>query len=140
MRGTCGHFFTGSTEEDVVAERQILDVEEIDDVTHVTFKIKKVLDGSVIKPFGEELFALVDTEDRPKIVLDFSNVQYYAADALGKLIKFDEKMKAAGRKLRLCSIREDILEVFKITRLDKLFTIKENSEQALEDWVPMAQS
>ena len=43
-----------------------------------------------------------------------------------------KKAKAAGGKVRFCSIRADILEVFKITRLDKLFTIKENKDKALE--------
>jgi anti-sigma B factor antagonist len=44
----------------------------------------------------------------------------------------DKKVKAAKGKLRLCNIRADILEVFKITRLDKLFTIFPNQEKALE--------
>jgi len=32
----------------------------------------------------------------------------------------------------LCNIRPDIYEVFAITRLNKLFDIKENQETALE--------
>lgn len=109
-----------------------LDLDEKDDITIARFTDKKILDESNIQIIGNQLFALVDEDHRQKIVLDFTNVEYLSSAALGKLITMDKKVKAAGGKLRLCSIRSDILEVFKITRLDKLFTIKEDREKAIE--------
>jgi len=109
-----------------------LDLDEKDDITIARFTDKKILDESNIQIIGNQLFALVDEDHRQKIVLDFTNVEYLSSAALGKLITMDKKVKAAGGKLRLCSIRSDILEVFKITRLDKLFTIKEDREKAVE--------
>ncbi|MFN0054612.1 MAG: STAS domain-containing protein, partial [Planctomycetales bacterium] len=85
-----------------------------------------------IQIIGNQLFSLVDEDHRKKIVLDFTNVEYLSSAALGKLITMDKKVKASGGKLRLCSIRADILEVFKITRLDKLFTIRDDREKALD--------
>lgn len=41
-------------------------------------------------------------------------------------------MKAAKGKLRLCAIRPDIYEVFAITKLNRLFDMKDNLEAALE--------
>lgn len=109
-----------------------IEVEEVNGVTVAKFTDKKILDESNIQLIGNQLFALVDEDHRQKIVLDFSNVEYLSSAALGKLITMDKKVKSAGGKLRFCTIRADILEVFKITRLDKLFTIKENREKALE--------
>ena len=109
-----------------------LDIDEANDVTVARFTDKKILDESNIQIIGNQLFSLVDEDHRQKIVLDFTNVEYLSSAALGKLITMDKKVKASGGKLRLCSIRSDILEVFKITRLDKLFTIRENREKALE--------
>lgn len=109
-----------------------LDIEENNDVTVVKFVDKKILDEGNIQIIGNQLFGLVDEDHRGKIVLDFSNVEYLSSAALGKLITMDKKVKAAKGKLRLCNIRADILEVFKITRLDKLFTIFPNQEKALE--------
>jgi anti-sigma B factor antagonist len=109
-----------------------LDMDEVKDVTVARFTDKKILDESNIQIIGNQLFSLVDEDHRQKIVLDFTNVEYLSSAALGKLITLDKKVKASGGKLRLCSIRSDILEVFKITRLDKLFTIRENREKALE--------
>jgi anti-sigma B factor antagonist len=109
-----------------------LDIEEVNDVTVARFTDKKILDESNIQIIGNQLFNLVDEDHRQKIVLDFTNVEYLSSAALGKLITMDKKVKAAGGKLRLCSIRSDIKEVFKITRLDKLFTIVDNRDKAVE--------
>jgi anti-sigma B factor antagonist len=105
-----------------------LDIEEVNGVTIARFTDKKILDESNIQIIGNQLFNLVDEDHRQKIVLDFTNVEYLSSAALGKLITMDKKVKAAGGKLRLCSIRSDIKEVFKITRLDKLFQILDKHE------------
>ncbi|MBI1764216.1 MAG: STAS domain-containing protein [Acidobacteria bacterium] len=109
-----------------------LDLEEIGGVTVARFVDKKILDEGNIQIIGNELFALVDTDGRRKIIVDFSNVEYFSSAALGKLITLDKKVKTAKGKLRLCSIRPDIYEVFAITRLNKLFDIRENRDNALE--------
>ena len=109
-----------------------LDIEEVGDVTVAKFIDKKILDETNIQIIGNQLFGLVDEDGRAKIVLDFSNVEYLSSAALGKLITLDKKVKAARGKLRLCSIRPDIYEVFAITKLNKLFEIHENQEKALE--------
>jgi len=109
-----------------------LDIEEINGVTVATFLDKKILDEQNIQIIGNQLFGLVDTDGRRKIVLDFSNVEYLSSAALGKLIKLDQKVKDVKGKLRLCNIKPDILEVFVITRLNKLFDIQENQDKALD--------
>jgi len=109
-----------------------IDIEEVNDVTVARFTDKKILDESNIQIIGNQLFSLVDDDHRKKLVLDFSNVEYLSSAALGKLITLDKKVKAAAGELRLCAIRKDILEVFKITRLDKLFKIKDTRDKALE--------
>ncbi len=108
-----------------------LELEEVGDVTVAKFTDKKILDEGNIQIIGNQLFALIE-EGRQKIVLDFSNVEYLSSAALGKLITMDKKVKAAKGKLRLCAIRPDIYEVFAITKLNKLFDMKDNLEAALQ--------
>ncbi len=108
-----------------------LELEEIGDVTVAKFLDKKILDETNIQIIGNQLFALVDEDGREKIVLDFSNVEYLSSAALGKLITMDKKVKASKGKLRLCSIRSDIYEVFAITKLNKLFVIDDDQEKSL---------
>ena len=116
----------------MAADHRRLEIEEVGDVTIATFIDKKILDESNIQVIGNQLFSLVEEDGRKKIILDFSNVEYLSSAALGKLITMDKKVKAAKGKLRLCSIRPDIYEVFAITKLNKLFDMHENREKALE--------
>lgn len=109
-----------------------LELEEVGDVTVAKFIDKKILDEGNIQIIGNQLFALIEEDGRQKIVLDFSNVEYLSSAALGKLITMDKKMKTAKGKLRLCAIRPDIYEVFAITKLNKLFDMKDNLEAALQ--------
>lgn len=108
-----------------------LDLEEIGGVTVARFVDRKILDEGNIQQIGNELFALVEDGHR-KIIVDFCNVEYFSSAAFGKLITLDKKVKIARGKLRLCSIRPDIYEVFAITKLNKLFDIREDREKALE--------
>jgi anti-sigma B factor antagonist len=108
-----------------------LDIEDVGDVCVARFIDKKILDENNIQIIGNQLFGLVEEDGRKKIVLDFTNVEYLSSAALGKLITMDKKVKASGGKLRLCNIRKDIYEVFAITRLNKVFDIRNTQDEAI---------
>jgi len=112
-------------------ETRRLDLEDIDDITVVRFIDKKILDETNIQIIGNQLFGLVEEDGRRKIILDFATVEYLSSAALGKLITMHKKVKEAKGKLKLCNIRKDILEVFTITKLNKVFDIQDNLEKAL---------
>lgn len=109
-----------------------LDIEDIGDVCVARFMDKKILDETNIQIIGNQLFGLVDEDGKQKVVLDFANVEYLSSAALGKLITMDKKVKAAKGKLRLCNVRPEIYEVFAITKLNKLFSMHETLDKALE--------
>lgn len=108
-----------------------IDIEEISGVTVARLLEKKILDEANIEALGQELFALVDKDGRTKIVLDFTHVEYLSSAALGKLITMHKKATAAKGKLALCSIQKDILDVFKITQLNKVLTLCKDLDEAL---------
>ncbi len=114
------------------ARRRRLEVEDIGDVTVVNFVDKKILDEQNIQIIGEQLFGLVDVQERRKLLLNFSNVEYLSSSALGKFITLNKKINAAGGKLILCNIDPQIYEVFEITKLDKLFNIQKEEQAALQ--------
>ena len=115
----------------MAAGQRRLDIEEVNGVTIAKFTDKKILDENNIQEIGNQLFGLVDDDGREKIVLDFSNVEYLSSAALGKLITMNKKVGEIGGNLRLCSIRKDIYEVFTITRLNKVFDIRDSQQDAL---------
>jgi len=101
------------------------------DVTVVTFVDSKIIDEAEIQELGQELYDLVERDGRKKIVLNFSNVEFLSSAALGKLIGFDKRVKQNSAELVLSNIRPEIYEVFAITKLTKLFEIKDDEADAL---------
>lgn len=114
------------------ARKRRLVVEDLGDITLISFTDKKILDEQNIQLIGEQLFSLVDELGRRKLLLNFSNVEYLSSAALGKFITLNKKVKAVEGKLILCAIDPQIYEVFEITRLDKLFNIQKDEQSALQ--------
>ena len=108
-----------------------LDVNEVGDVTVVRFRDHKIVEDINIQQLGQEMFRLIEVDSRDKLLLNFSSVDFLSSAALGKLITLDKKMKAHGGTLKLSNIRAEIYEVFAITKLNRLFDIKDDEADAL---------
>ena len=114
-----------------MAAYQHLDIDEVGDVTVVRFRDHKIVEDINIQQLGQELFQLVEVDNRDKLLLNFSAVGFLSSAALGKLITLDKKMKAHGGSLKLSNIRPEIYEVFAITKLNRLFDIRDDEADAL---------
>jgi anti-sigma B factor antagonist len=112
--------------------RRRLEIEDVGDVTVVNFVDKKILDEQNIQIIGEQLFDLVDNQGKRKLLLNFGNVEFLSSAALGKFITLNKKVQASGGKLTMCKIAKEILEVFEITKLDKIFKIYPDEQAALQ--------
>jgi len=108
-----------------------IDVSKVGEVTVVKFVDKKILDEAGIQELGAELFSLVEHDNRRSIVINFDNVDFLSSAALGKLITLDRKVKSVQGRLKMCSIRPEILEVFQITKLNKVFDIRGDEAEAI---------
>ena len=108
-----------------------LDVEHIGDVTVVRFVGTKILDERSVQDAGEQLYRLVDELGTRKVLLSFRNVEYLSSALLGKLITLNKMLNAVGGRLRLCNLDPQIVEVFEITKLNKLFIIDRDEEEGL---------
>ena len=100
-------------------------------VTIVTFIDKKILEAASIQELGDELFGLI-AGGVEKLVLDFDGVEFLSSAALNKLIILDKKVKAGSGDMVLCNLRQEIHEVFVITRLNQLFVIEDTVDEAVE--------
>ena len=116
------------------ASRSHLRTETIDGVTVVSFVDSTIRDEEVIQAVGDELFSLVEDDGHTQLLLNFGNVQYLSSAALGKLINLRNKIKKAGGTLKLCSIADELMEVFRLTRLDKVLQIYDGEQDALSSF------
>ena len=108
-----------------------INVREENDITHVSFVDRNILEEANIQQIGDEISGIVDRSGNPKILIDFSEVEHLSSAALGTLITINNKIRQKGGQLRLTNIDPQIYEVFVITKLNKLFQIYDSNEQAM---------
>jgi anti-sigma B factor antagonist len=105
---------------------------EGDDVLIVYFQDVRIIDDSRINSLGQELGELINDTSNSRIILNFQNVGFMSSAMIGKLVLFGKKCKEAKVKLRLCTIGENVEEVFKLMRLNKVFDIDKNEETSIK--------
>ena len=93
---------------------------------------KALIDQANIERMGEELDQLVKKSGHPKFVVSFSNVQNVSSAVLGVLIALHKQILGMKGELRLAAIPNQIMEVFKLTRLNKMLKIFKTTEAALK--------
>lgn len=107
---------------------QILEIRQNEGLTIIE-PIRKRLDASLAVRFREELVQLVEQGHR-KLVVNLQQVEFIDSSGLGALVSV---MKALGgnQNLVLCQVRETVLGLFKLTRMDKIFLILPTESEAL---------
>lgn len=113
--------------------RKRFEIEKTGDVIILTLLDKKILDEQNIERMGQQLFDLFDQGYR-KMIVSFREVEYFSSSAFAKFITLDKKLKDHKGKLVFCDIDPQVLEVFEITQLSKLFRICRNERIALSDF------
>jgi|SRR5688572_32914295 len=108
-------------------------VQQIDKFTVVEFKSPSLMDPLELEQLGQQLYRLVDEEDRRKVILDFEKVQYLSSQAIGIVLTMNKKLGSlSNSKLVLCGVGPRLMELLKITRLDRLLTVKPSQREALK--------
>ena len=103
-----------------------IDVSKVGDVTVVKFVDRKILDEAGIQELGAELFSVVEHDNRRSILVNFDNVDFLR-------VSNDDayEVKSVQGRLKMCNIRPEILEVFQITKLNKVFDIRGEEAEAI---------
>ncbi|MHC4552328.1 MAG: STAS domain-containing protein [Planctomycetota bacterium] len=96
-----------------------------------TLEDEKILDESQLEGLEGSFLPLIEQNPGIQLIIDFTNVKFLTSSVLGLLIRVSKKVYETEGTLRLCSINAKIQEVFKITRLDKIFEIFNSFEDAM---------
>jgi anti-sigma B factor antagonist len=111
-----------------------LKLTQLNSVTIISFRDSSILDAITTQRVGRELYELVESGDRKKIVLDFEHVRFLSSQTLGVLLTLRRKADKAGVTIALAAIRPELRRVFEITNLDKLFNFFESPQKAAESF------
>lgn len=98
----------------------------------ITIMAAELLEDTEIAALEKSVLRLVEEAVATNFVLNFENVKFLSSAVLRVLVKINAGVGQRQGKLRLCCIDPKIMEVFKITRLDKVFDIRKNVDEAVE--------
>ena len=98
----------------------------------VSFTEEKILEDKDIQAIDSSITAVLEQSEQICMVLDFCNVRFLSSAVLGLLIRLSKKIYEKEGRLMLCGIDTKIYEIFKITRLTKVFDIYDDVESAVD--------
>ena len=102
--------------------------------TVVMFQSPSMMNPGDMERVGASLTKMADELAGGRLVLDFSKVQFLSSQAVGVILTLNKKLtaKAApGETLVLCGVGPQLMQLLKITRLDRLLTIKDTQKEAV---------
>jgi anti-sigma B factor antagonist len=111
-------------------------VQQVEKFTVIEFRQPSLMDPMELEAIGQSLYRLVDDEDKRKIILDFEKVTYLSSQAIGIVLTMNKKLSSLPHsKLILCGVGVRLMELIKITRLDRILTIKPTQREAVKTFV-----
>ncbi|PTW51559.1 MULTISPECIES: STAS domain-containing protein [Rhodovulum] len=100
------------------------------DAVHVVVDEERI-DSAVAIRFKEAVRE--QAADGPaRVVLDLRNVEFLDSSGLGAVVAV-MKLIGAGRQLELCNLTPNVDKVFRLTRMDRVFTIHDTYESAFPE-------
>jgi anti-sigma B factor antagonist len=103
--------------------------EAIDDETHV-IELGGEVDLYTAPEFKERMVQVIE-EGKKQVVVDLSNATFIDSTTLGVLVGGVKRLRPAGGTLSLVCSDQNIVKIFEITGLDRVFPIHESREKAL---------
>jgi anti-sigma B factor antagonist len=103
--------------------------EAVDDETHV-IELGGEVDLYTAPEFKERMVQVIE-EGKKQVVVDLSNATFIDSTTLGVLVGGVKRLRPAGGTLSLVCSDQNIVKIFEITGLDRVFPIHESREQAL---------
>jgi len=109
-----------------------LDTETRSDALIVTANMERI-DAAIAIQFKDDMRAATEG-GHTRVVLDLKNVSFIDSSGLGAVVAA-MKLLAPKQELELAGLTQIVEKVFRLTRMDRVFTIHENSDAAFEDIV-----
>src|SRR5271165_3382695 len=102
-----------------------------DEIRIIFIDAPRLVDGPGIDQCSREIIELLDKTEEKHVLVHFGRLAFMSSSALGMLVRVNKKCKEYKISLKLCNISPDIYQVFKITGLDKIFSIHADASDAM---------
>lgn len=95
-----------------------IQIEKLDNSVLVT--LSGSLDTDAAAQAESQMLAIEPTD----ITLDCTAVDYVASSGLRLFLQLLKKARSAGKKVTLRGVQPSVMEIFKVTHFDQMFTIE----------------
>ncbi len=106
------------------------EVKEIGGVPVV--ELEGEIDLSTAAVFKETVYEVIES-GKTDVVIDLNGLDFMDSTGLGVLVAALKKTSTEGGSIRLICGKRNIIKVFSITGLDKVFSIYDNLQRCLDD-------
>jgi anti-anti-sigma factor len=108
---------------------ELLEVSDKEGLVVASFRVKNCLDRAALAELGTECGPLAGGS-KLTVLLDFSRIENLGSGSLKFILRLHRILKKRGGGLTLCGLPPALAEVFRITKLDQLLSVKESVEAA----------
>lgn len=91
--------------------------------------LEKRLDAHTAVDFRKKMAEFIDNGNE-RIVLNLSEVNFIDSSGLGAIVSTLKKLGGKG-DLAICCAQENVMGMFRLTRLERVFKMSDNEEQAV---------
>ena len=104
--------------------------EILDDVVLVNINLSEAsLNQS--EDFKKFLYDITEVTP-PKLVLDMGKIEYMDSSFIGALVAGLKNVLSKRGEMALINVNNDVMSLFELTRLDKVFKIYDSKEEAIQ--------
>ncbi|MDB5173027.1 MAG: anti-anti-sigma factor [Phycisphaerales bacterium] len=108
-------------------------VGKLGEYTLVEFKTASLMNPTELERIAQGLYRLVDEDGAKLVLMDFTPVEYLSSQAIGMVVGLHKKVsQIPGGKLALCGVGPQLLQLLKITRLDRLLKVFKTQKEAVK--------
>ncbi len=108
-----------------------LQCEQVGRATVIRLLDRRLTGHIAVQQLGEEMRRIIEQYDSALIVLNFARVEMLSSAMIGKLIEFKNRVSERAGRLVLTNVSRQIQDIFDITKIDRMFVLKDDEADAL---------
>lgn len=110
------------------------DIEQVNKVVVATVHDRELSSASAAE-LVEQLTSRMRFDNAVYFVLDLKQVEFVSSSCIGTLVAFLQDLEHVRGRIALCHCAPNVQFLFKVTKLDTIFTIYEDRDEAMREIV-----
>ncbi len=113
---------------------EVATVGKCGDVTVIKILVQNIIQDIDIQDIWQVMEPVVSKQGF-QLLIDMSDVGFMSSAMLGKILTAEKRMREFGGTVKICGLNEAIIDVFRITRMDRILPISgDSADDVLAAW------